>query len=353
MADLKQQTIQLLQRLIATKSYSENEGGTAAHLKDWCDHHKIRYQTNGHTVWATNEHYDPKKPTLLLNSHHDTVYPNQAYTRDPFDPVIEDGKLYGLGSNDAGGALVSLLTAFTHFHTVAELSHNLLFVASVEEETAGTKSLRGILSDLPPIDVAIVGEPTLLDMAIAEKGLLVFDAVVKGTPSHAAHLNTDNPIMKLPKVLEWFENYRFERESSVLGPVKMTVTQVSAGTQHNVVPSQVNLVVDVRVNDQYTNAALATQLQAEAPCELQPRSLHLEASSIPEDHGLVQAGLKLGRNTYGSPTLSDQAALKCPSLKMGPGDSKRSHSADEFIYVTEIEQAVDLYIALLNQFLGS
>lgn len=353
MADLKEQTIQLLQRLIATESFSENEGGTATHLKNWCDHHQIRYQTLGHTVWATNADYDPKKPTLLLNSHHDTVYPNQAYTRDPFDPAIEDGKLYGLGSNDAGGALVSLLAAFTHFYTSSKLSHNLLFVASVEEETAGPKSLRGILSDLPPIDVAIVGEPTLLDMAIAEKGLLVFDAVIKGTPSHAAHPNKDNPIMKLPKVLEWFENYHFDRESPVLGPVKMTVTQVSAGSQHNVVPSQVNLVVDVRVNDQYANTDLAAQLQSEAPCALQARSLHLEASSIPEDHALVQAGLGLGRNTYGSPTLSDQAALKCPSLKMGPGDSKRSHSADEFIYVSEVEQAVDLYIVLLNQFLRS
>ena len=350
---LQKHSIQLLQRLISTESFSENEGGTARHLKDWCDVYSIQYEEIGHTVWATNKHYSPDKPTLLLNSHHDTVRPNKAYTRDPFEATIEDGKLFGLGSNDAGGALVSLLATFTHFYTATDLSHNLLFVGSVEEETAGSKSLRGILKDLPPVDLALVGEPTLLDMAIAEKGLLVFDGTIKGTPSHAAHPNADNPIMKLPEVLAWFSNYTFDRESNVLGPVKMTVTQIEAGSQHNVVPSQVKLVVDVRVNDQYNNAELADLLQKEAPCELTPRSLHLESSAISKTHPLVQAGIALGQKTYGSPTLSDQAALKCPSLKMGPGDSQRSHSADEFIYVAEIEQAIDLYIALLNKFLNT
>ena len=347
----KEKIIALLQSLIATESFSENESGTATHLKNWCVSHGIAYQEIGHTVWATNQHYDTAKPTLLLNSHHDTVFPNKAYTRDPFDPAIENGKLYGLGSNDAGGALVSLLAAFTHFYESQDLNHNLLFVASVEEETAGPKSLRGILNQLPPVDLAIVGEPTLMDMAIAEKGLLVFDGVVKGTPSHAAHPNEDNPIMKLPAVLNWFKNYQFDRHSTALGPVKMTVTQVAAGSQHNVVPTAVNLVVDVRVNDRYSNSELARLLQNDAPCELTPRSLHLESSAIAESHPLVQAGVALKRSTYGSPTLSDQAALKCPSLKMGPGDSRRSHSADEFIYTAEIEEAVDLYIALLTQYL--
>ena len=353
MNTLYKDSLNLLQQLIATESYSGQEGGTALHLKNWCKEHQIDFQNIGHTVWATNLNFDPNKPTLLLNSHHDTVTPNKAYTRDPFSPKIEDGKLYGLGSNDAGGALVSLLAAFTHFYAAKNLSHNLLYVASVEEETAGPKSLRGILDQLPPIDLALVGEPTQMQMAIAEKGLLVFDGLIEGTPSHAAHPNSDNPIMKLPSVLEWFANYQFDRASAVLGPVKMTVTQVSAGSQHNVVPAQVKLVVDVRVNDQYSNVELAALLQKEAPCTLTPRSLHLTSSSISATHPLVQAGIQLGRSTYGSPTLSDQAALQCPSLKMGPGDSTRSHSADEFIFTHEIEEAISLYIALLNQYLIS
>ena len=351
MSVLNQDSIQLLQKLIATPSFSEEEAGTATHLKNWFEAHQMTYNEIGHTVWATNKNYDPNKPNLLLNSHHDTVKPNKAYTRDPFAPTLEDGKLYGLGSNDAGGALVSLLACFTHFYEMPALHHNLIFVASVEEETAGPKSLRGILDQLPPIAVAIVGEPTQMQMAIAEKGLLVFDAIVKGTPSHAAHSNDDNPIQKLPEVLKWFQDYTFDQVSPVLGPVKMTVTQVAAGSQHNVVPAQVELVVDVRVNDCYSNQELAAQLTAAAPCELHARSLHLESSAIPENHPLVEAGKTLGRTTYGSPTLSDQAALNCPSLKMGPGDSQRSHSADEFIFVNEIEEAIHLYIQLLTKYL--
>jgi len=351
MNELTAAAIDLLKDLIATPSFSKEENKTADRIGEWFDDHQIPYQRRGNNLWAKNKAFDPQKPTLLLNSHHDTVKPNTAYTKDPFEPKIENGKLYGLGSNDAGGALVSLIALFTHFYDVEDPKYNLVMAASAEEEIAGQDSLRGLLSELPKIDVAIVGEPTEMHLAVAEKGLLVFDAVIKGTPGHAAHPNDDNPIMKLPKVLEWFQNFSLEKQSDFLGEVKITVTQVNAGKEHNVIPASVNLVVDVRVNDQYSNEELAKILTEAAPCEMTPRSLHLNSSSIGMDHELVQAGIALGRKTYGSPTLSDQAALECPSLKMGPGLSTRSHSANEFIFVHEIEEAIEIYIQLLKKIL--
>lgn len=343
--------LQLLKQLISIQSFSSEEDQTADAIQDWLTSFDIPFERMQNNVFSKNKHWNEAKPTLLLNSHHDTVKPNQAYTKDPFYPHVEDGKLYGLGSNDAGGCLVSLLATFTHFYDQEDLSHNILMVASMEEENAGKNSLRGLLPYLPKIDVAIVGEPTLMDLAIAEKGLVVFDAVVKGTPSHAAHPNDDNAIYNTIEVLEWFKTYRFERTSEALGDVKMTVTQINAGSQHNVVPSQVELVIDVRVNDAYSNQEIADLLKSEAPCELQERGLKLNSSSIDKNHPLVQSGITLGRKTYGSPTLSDQAALTCQSLKMGPGDSTRSHSADEYIYIHEIEEGIDLYIKLLEGFL--
>ena len=223
--------------------------------------------------------------------------------------------------------------------------------ATAEEESAGEKSLRGLLPILPKIDVAVVGEPTLMDLAIAEKGLIVFDAKVSGTPSHAAHPNDNNSIYNTISVLDWFQKFRFEKVSEVLGEVKMTVTQLNAGKQHNVVPAHVDMVVDVRVNDCYSNTEVSELLQQEAPCEMTPRSLRLNSSAIDANHHLVKSGLQLGRKTYGSPTLSDQAALSWQSVKLGPGDSTRSHSADEFIYVHEIEEGIDLYIKILEGFL--
>ena len=348
---LTAKAIELLKELISIPSFSSEEDKTADAIGDWLTTFNIPFERKINNIFAVNAHFDPAKPTLLLNSHHDTVKPNSAYTKDPFHPHIEDGKLYGLGSNDAGGPLVSLLATFAHYYSFENLSHNILMVASMEEESAGPNSLRGLLPNLPKIDVAIVGEPTLLDLAIAEKGLVVFDGVIHGTPSHAAHPNENNAIYNTIEVLEWFKNYRFEKVSEVLGEVKMTVTQISAGSQHNVVPAQVDLVIDVRVNDKYTNTEIAELLKKEAPCELQERSLNLNSSAISKDHPLVQSGIALGRKTYGSPTLSDQAALTCQSLKLGPGDSTRSHSADEFIYVREIEDGIDLYIKLLKGFL--
>lgn len=349
--ELTSKAISLVKELISIQSFSGEEHHTAKAIENWLKAFDIPFERENNNVIAKNKYWDDTKPTLLLNSHHDTVKPNKAYSRDPFDPQIEEGKLYGLGSNDAGGALVSLLATFSHFYTSENLNHNILMVASAEEENAGPKSLRALLPSLPNIDVAIVGEPTLMQLAIAEKGLVVFDAVVKGTPSHAAHPNEDNSIYKTIEVLDWFKNYEFDKVSESLGKVKLTVTQINAGTQHNVVPAHTDLVIDVRVNDCYSNKEVADMLKNEAPCELQERSIRLNSSSIDKNHKLVQSGIALGKETYGSPTLSDQAALSCQSMKLGPGDSTRSHSADEYIYVHEIEEGIDLYIQLLKGFL--
>ncbi len=350
--ELTQNAIDLLINLIETPSFSSEEDRTAALIEKWFAEYKIPCVRNKNNVWATNLHFDQSKPTLLLNSHHDTVKPNNGYTKDPFKAIEEDGKLFGLGSNDAGGSLVSLIAAFTHFYNRKNLDYNLVLVASAEEESSGDDGLNSMLEIIPKIDVAIVGEPTLMNLAIAEKGLVVFDAKVSGTPGHAAHENNDNAIYKTIDVLKWFREYKFQKKSPVLGDVKMTVTQIHAGKQHNAVPAEVELVIDVRVNDRYTNKEIAKILKEKSPCtSIEPRSLRLNSSSIPISHPLVEAGVELGRETYGSPTLSDQAVLTCPSLKLGPGDSTRSHTADEFIYLAEIEEGIDIYIKLLEKIL--
>lgn len=349
---LKNDAIELLKDLIQMPSFSGEEQGTAQHINSWLLAHGIETKQSQNNVWAVNKHYDASKPNILLNSHHDTVKPNKAYTRDPFEALVEDGKLYGLGSNDAGASLVSLMSAFVHYYEAEDLKYNLILLASGEEENSGPNGIASMLPQMPTIDVAIVGEPTQMHLAIAEKGLLVFDAVVKGTPGHVAHENNDQAIYKCVEVLDWFRTYTFDKVSETLGPVKMTVSQINAGSQHNVVPAEVNLVVDVRVNDCYSNEEVVELLQTQAPVDsIEPRSIRLNSSSIPADHPLVKAGLAMGRDTYGSPTISDQALLICPSLKMGPGDSKRSHSADEYVLLEEIEQGIEIYIELLNQVL--
>lgn len=348
---LTHEALALLKDLISIQSFSSEEQGTAERIEKWFTDHDIPFMRENNNVYAFNHTFKEGKPTLLLNSHHDTVKPNNAYTKDPFQPHVEDGKLYGLGSNDAGGPLVSLIALFTHYYEHPNPKYNLIIAATAEEESSGPLGLNSLLKTLPPIDVAIVGEPTLMQLAVAEKGLVVFDGVISGTASHAAHPNDDNPIMKLPEVLQWFNDFEFEKVSDQLGPVKMTVTQVNAGKQHNVVPAEVNLVIDVRVNDRYTNQEIVDLLQKEAPCKLTPRSIDLNSSSIPLDHELVTTGIELGRKPYGSPTLSDQAKLSCPSLKLGPGDSTRSHTANEYIHVSEIEEGISIYINLLNEIL--
>ena len=348
--ELTFQAIKLLKKLIETPSFSSEENKTALLIENWFLEHMIPFKRNVNNVWAVNKFFDESKPTLLLNSHHDTVKPNNGYTKDPFKAIVEDGRLYGLGSNDAGGCLVSLLVTFTHFYPQKNLKYKLVIVASAEEESSGDNGLNSMLSIIPKVDVAIVGEPTLMNLAVSEKGLVVFDAVVKGTPGHAAHLNANNAIYNTIDVLKWFQEYQFEKSSETLGDVKMTVTQINAGKQHNAVPAEVKLVIDVRVNDRYSNQEIVDILQKESPCDhILPRGIKLNSSSIPVSHELVKAGISLGRETYGSPTLSDQSVLNCPSLKLGPGDSTRSHTADEFIYLDEIEEGVEMYVELLNR----
>nr|WP_315181815.1 M20 family metallo-hydrolase [uncultured Flavobacterium sp.] len=347
---LTQEAITLLKALIETPSFSSEETQTALLIEKWFIQNNIPFKRENNNIWAFNEYFDANKPTLLLNSHHDTVKPNQGYTNNPFEAIVKDGKLFGLGSNDAGGCLVSLLATFVHFYSNENLPYNIVMVASAEEESSGKNGLNSVLKQLPELECAIVGEPTLMQLAVAEKGLLVLDVIVKGTASHAAHNNPDNPIYNAMSVIEWFKTFQFEKISDVLGPVKMTVTQVTAGKQHNVVPAECHLVVDIRVNDCYNNTEILETIRKHLTAEINPRSMHLNASSIPLNHGLVQAGIALGRTTYGSPTLSDQSVLSCKSLKLGPGETLRSHSADEFIFINEIEEGIQLYIKILTDF---
>jgi len=348
---LKKEALELLKNLIATQSFSGEENETALLIMQWFSNHDIKFESDKHNVWAKNKYFDAAKKTILLNSHHDTVKPNKGYTKNPYNPEVSDGKLYGLGSNDAGGSLVSLLATFTYFYERKDLNYNVVLVASAEEESSGLNGLNSMLQIIPPIDFAIIGEPTLMQLAIAEKGLLVLDCEAKGTSGHAAHGIGDNAIYKAIEDIHWFQNFEFPKESEMLGNVKMTVTQINAGIQHNVIPATCNFVVDVRVTDAYSNQEVLDIVQSMVKCEVKARSLRLNSSSIPQDHPIVKAGIKLGRKTYGSPTLSDQAVLSCPSLKLGPGDSFRSHTADEFIYVNEIEEGIDLYIKILNEIL--
>jgi acetylornithine deacetylase len=349
-ATLQKEAIALLKILIETQSFSKEEHSTADLLSVWLDQKGIAVRRDMNNVWAVNKYFDDSKPTILLNSHHDTVKPNIAYTRNPFEAKEEEGKLFGLGSNDAGGCLVGLIAAFVYFYEKENLKYNFVIAATAEEEISGENGIAYMQPILPTIDFAIVGEPTLLDLAIAEKGLVVFDGKVLGTPGHAAHIkNEDNPIFKALKDLSWFQNYQFPKISEALGEVKMTVSQINAGKQHNVVPAVLNFVVDCRVTDAYSNEEIAEIIMKNTECDVQPRSLRLNSSSINPNHEIVKAGLKFGKKTYGSPTLSDQCRLTCPSLKLGPGDSLRSHSADEFIYLQEVKDGVQFYIELLEE----
>lgn len=345
----KKEIIALLQSLIAIPSFSKEEEKTCRLICDYLEGYCDEVQVKGNNVWVKNKYFREGKPTILLNSHHDTVRPNQAYTRDPFKGDISDGKLFGLGSNDAGGCLVALMAAFLHFYDKKELRYNLVFLASAEEENSGDGGIRSVLNLLPDIDFAVVGEPTSMNLAIAEKGLLVLDCYAHGTPGHAAHSNKDNSIYKAMEAIDWIRNFRFPKISESLGEVKMTVTQIDAGKEHNVVPATCHFVVDIRVTEQYSNREVLNTVKENAAVEVKERSLRLNSSAIPVEHPIVQAGIKLGLKTYGSPTLSDQSNLSCPSLKIGPGDTLRSHAADEYIFVDEIEMGVDLYIKLLNE----
>jgi acetylornithine deacetylase len=348
---LTQEAVKLLQSLIQTPSLSKLENETAQLIKNYLEKYCDNVQTLQNNIWVKNKHFDESKPTILLNSHHDTVPANKAYTRNPLDAIIEDGKLFGLGSNDAGGCLVSLLATFLYFYENENSEYNLIFAASAEEEISGTGGIELMYPLLGKIDAAIVGEPTLMQMAIAEKGLLVIDCTVKGKAGHAAREEGENAIYKAMKDIDWYKNYQFEKISDLLGSIKMSVTIVNAGMQHNMVPDVCSFTVDIRINELYTHEEILKTIKENVTAEIVPRSMRMKSSSIAVSHPLVQSGLALGRTTYGSPTTSDKALMNCPSLKMGPGDSARSHSADEFIYVKEIEEGIDLYIKLLENIL--
>ena len=352
MTDYSSQAISLLKQLIETPSLSREEDESAAILEKFFNENGVATHRMGNNVWAKNLHFDDSKPTILLNSHHDTVKPNAGYTNDPFAAIEKDRKLYGLGSNDAGGCLVSLITTFLHFHSQEGLQYNLILAATAEEEISGKDGIESLLKVLPAIDFGIVGEPTLMDMAIAEKGLMVLDCLAKGQSGHAAREEGDNAIYKAIKDIEWFKNYQFPKVSEMLGPVKMSVTMIDAGSQHNVVPDECRFVVDVRTTDAYSNQETLDIIKANVSSEVTPRSTRLNPSGIDINHPIVKAGSSLGRKTYGSPTLSDQALMPFPTLKIGPGDSARSHTADEFIYVNEIEEGIGLYIKLLSTVLA-
>ncbi|NOT73928.1 MAG: M20 family metallo-hydrolase [Cyclobacteriaceae bacterium] len=341
--------LDLLQQLIAIPSFSREENKTADLLEDFFRKHSIEPLRKGNNVWVLNEFYSVDKPTLLLNSHHDTVKPNPGYTREPFAATIEDGKLFGLGSNDAGGPLVSLIATFLYFNDQKDLKYNVIFAASAEEEISGHQGIESIWSSLPKIDFAIVGEPTLTDIAVAEKGLMVIDCVSHGKAGHAAREEGDNAIYNALKDIEWFRTYAFPKISKSLGKVKMSVTVINAGQAHNQVPPECKFTVDIRVTDAYTLEEVLAIIKENVRCTITPRSLRLRPSGIADDHSLVVAAKKLGKKLYGSPTTSDQALIPVDSIKMGPGDSARSHSADEFIYVNEISEGIDSYISLIEE----
>ena len=364
---IKQEAILLLQSLIAIPSFSKEEEGTATVLFEFLQKQGATPYRVGNNVYAIAKDFNPAKPTLLLNSHHDTVKPNAHYTKDPFSPQIEDGRLYGLGSNDAGASLVSLLASFLLCSTTTPREWNLIVTATAEEEISGTGGIEALLQDpsfieqtkgcllkenIHPATCAIVGEPTLLQMAIAERGLLVLDGVATGKPGHAAREEGDNALYHALDAIQAIRNFNWERKSSLLGPVKCSTTAIeTANKAHNIVPASCQFVVDVRVNEQYSFQEVIDTLQSMvAPVvTLKPRSTRLRSSLIPLDHPLVKVGLANQLPYYGSPTTSDKALLPFPALKLGPGNSARSHSADEWVGIDEIEKGIDLYYTLIDQ----
>ncbi len=349
---LQADAIELLKQLIATPSFSKEEDNSSALIKTFLENHGISTSQHLYNVRATNKNFDVDKPTILLNSHHDTVKPNKGYRLDPFSPIEKEGKLFGLGSNDAGGSLVSLIATFIYFNQKEDLKYNIVLAATAEEEISGQNGIETLLPQLGKIDFAIVGEPTTMNMAVAEKGLMVLDCIANGRAGHAARGEGDNSIYTAIKDIEWFNSYKFDKVSDLLGPVKMSVTVIETDNKaHNVIPAQCRFVVDCRVNELYSFEEMLEVIRSNVQSEVKPRSTRLRSSAIALDHPLVKAGLKMGRSYYGSPTTSDKALMPFPALKIGPGDSARSHTADEYIYIDEIKEGIELYIQLLNQLL--
>ncbi len=342
--------VNLLKQLIATPSFSKEENDTADIIVKFFEDHGIPCARVGNNIYAKNKHYDVNKPSVLLNSHHDTVKPNKGYTLDPFTPIEKEGKLFGLGSNDAGGCLVSLIATFLHFYERNDISHNVVFAASAEEEISGVNGIELVLPYLGNIDFGIVGEPTKLEMAVAERGLMVIDCTAPGRSGHAARKEGENALYNAIDDINWIRNYQFPKISELLGESRLTVTVIETeNKQHNVVPSTCKFVIDVRVNELYSFEEILEALKANLKSTFKPRTTRMKSTSIALDHPLVKAGIALGKGYYGSPTTSDKALMPFSTLKMGPGDSARSHTADEFIYLDEIKDGIATYIKMVEQ----
>jgi acetylornithine deacetylase len=347
--ELFSDALELLKQLIACPSFSKEENKTADIIEKFLKTKNIETNRYLNNIWGVNKYFDKKKYTLLLNSHHDTVKPNAGYTLNPFDAIEKDGKLFGLGSNDAGGPLVSIIAAFVHFYHAKDLPFNVILAATAEEEITGHDGIEILLPLLPKIDCGIVGEPTLMRMAIADKGLLVLDCIAHGVAGHAARNEGVNAIYKAVKDISWFSIFQFPKVSSILGPVHMAVTSVSTQNRaHNIVPSGCSFVVDVRVNELYTFKEVLSEINKNIQSEVLPRSTRLKPSFIANDHPLIIAGNNMGLESYGSPTCSDRALMDFPALKIGPGDSARSHMADEYIFIDEIKDGIQKYLQLLH-----
>jgi len=341
------ESVEFLKRLISLPSFSREEKEAADEVENTLINMGLKPQRRNNNCWVVAPGYDANRPTILLNSHIDTVRASDKWETDPHTPIIEGDKLIGLGSNDAGGPLVSLLAAFRYLSQKKQ-KYNLIYAATAEEEISGVNNVGSILTELGQIDLGVVGEPTGMQMGVAEKGLLVLDGVVQGKSGHAARNEGVNAIVEALPILEFFRDYKFSKVSPFLGEVKMTVTGINAGIQHNVVPDRCSFMVDVRVNECYSNKEIFDHLKGLVPCELSARSFRLNSSSISQDHALVVKGKELGLKAFGSPTASDQAVMSFETLKMGPGDSARSHTANEFIYLSEIQQGISTYIEILD-----
>lgn len=348
------EAIELLVRLIATPSLSGEESGTADILAAELTARGVAVRRHHNNIYAISQGFDATKPTLMLNSHQDTVKPSPAYTRNPFEPTIEDGRIYGLGSNDAGASLVSLLTTFCNHYDTSALPYNLLLALTAEEENMGERGMRSFLPHLQEeglkVDMVLVGEPTSMQAATAERGLVVLDCTAHGKSGHAARNEGENAIYKAMCDIERLRNFRFERVSEQLGDIKISVTQISAGTQHNIVPDECRFVADVRTTDAYTNEEVVELLQSALECDVVPRSTRVRASAISLAHPLVKAAQAIGRTAFVSPTTSDRAIMQgLAALKMGVGESSRSHTADEYVLISEIEEGIALYDKLLDK----
>lgn len=347
---IKEEVLILLEKLISIESFSKTEDETADAMESYLKSKGIEVNRLLNNIWVKNLYFHPDKPTILLNSHHDTVKPNAKYCKNPFEPVYDGDKLYGLGSNDAGGPLISLLACFLYFYDRSDLKFNLIYAATAEEEISGKNGVEALLPKLGDIYFGIIGEPTNLDIAIAEKGLFVIDCTAHGVSGHAARDEGENAIYKAMKDIEWLGSYKFPKVSETLGHVKMTVTMIQAGLQHNIIPDTCTFTVDIRTTDEYSNKDVLQIIRENISSTIAPRTFRLNSSSLEKGHPMLRVAESLNRKLYGSPTMSDQALMDFPTFKIGPGDSARSHTADEYILLSEIEEGIDLYIKLLENY---